>query len=113
MKLVSKNKSKTINIIETCIAVDYPDGDKDIWGAVIRLNGRYPLKGYTVNEKCKELVYFLKGSGKLVLENKIISVKKGDQLVIEPGEKFYWEGKMEMFMPCAPAWYPEQHKVVE
>jgi len=33
--------------------------------------------------------------------------------LIEPGEKYYWEGKMTMFMPCVPAWYAEQHKEVE
>ena len=113
MKFTPKVKSKTNKVTKTCMAVEYPGGDKDIWGAVIKLNGRYPLRGSTINEKCKELVYFLSGKGKAVINGKTINVKQGDQLVIEPGEKFYWEGKMTMFMPCTPAWYPEQHKEVE
>jgi len=113
MKFVPKVKSKKIEVTDTCTAIEYPKGDKDIWGSVIKLNGRYPLKGFTVNQKCKELVYFISGKGKLVVDNKTIYVKKGDQVVINPGEKFYWEGKFVMFMPCAPAWYSEQHKEVE
>ena len=91
MKFVSK-KSNSIKVAENCNAIEYPNGDKDIWGAIIKLNGRYPLKDHTVNQKCKELVYFLSGKGKLVVNNKTIFVKKGDQVVIEPGGKFYWEG---------------------
>lgn len=113
MRFTSLSDSKTNKVTETCVAIEYPNGDKDLWGAVIKLNGRYPLKGYTVNLKCKELVYFLDGKGKVYINNKIIDVSKGDQVVIEPGEKFYWEGKLTMFMPCTPAWYPEQHKEVK
>lgn len=113
MKITRKRETKTNHVTKSCTAVEYPEGDKDIWGTVIKLNGRYPEKGRTVNEKCKELTYFLEGKGKLVVEDKVINVEKGDQVVIEPGERFYWEGKLTMFMPCTPAWYPEQHKVVE
>ena len=112
MKKISLEDSKSIKVTRQCTAVEYPNGDRDIWGSIIELNGRYPTKGRTVNLKCKELVYFISGEGKLVVEGKTIMVKKGDQVVINPGEKFYWEGKLVMFMPCTPAWYPEQHKEV-
>jgi mannose-6-phosphate isomerase-like protein (cupin superfamily) len=90
-----------------------PPGDKDINGAVIELNGRYPDKGSVVNLKCKELAYVIKGSGKLVVEDKEIKLNEGDLVLIEPGEKYYWEGRMTMFMPCSPAWYPKQHMEVK
>lgn len=39
---------------------------------------------------------------------------KGDAVLIEPGEVFYWQGdQLEMLMPCSPAFYPEQHKEVD
>ena len=113
MKLTTEKETKKFQVTSTCTAIEYPNGDKDIWGAIIKLNGRYPLTGYTVNEKCKELVYFISGQGKLVVGDQEIQVKKGDQVVINPGEKFYWDGELVMFMPCAPAWYAEQHKEVK
>lgn len=113
MKFTSESQTKKYVVTSTCSAIEYPNGDKDIWGAVIELHGRYPLDGYTVNEKCKELVYFIEGQGKLVVADKEITVKKGDQVVIDPGEKFYWEGNLIMFMSCTPAWYAEQHREVK
>lgn len=112
MKFVSLEKSKNIKVGKSCSAREYPHGDKDIWGAVIKVNGRYPEKGVTVNLVCKELVYILNGNGKLVVNGKVTKVKKGDQMVIDKGEKFFWEGKLTMFMPCAPTWYAQQHKTI-
>jgi hypothetical protein len=37
----------------------------------------------------------------------------GDLVLIEPGEKYFWEGNMDLFIPCSPAWYPEQHKLID
>ncbi len=87
--------------------------DKDINGAVIELNGRYPHEGRMMNEKCKEMAYVIKGFGKVVVENNEIQLKEGDLILIEPGEKFFWEGIMTLFMSCTPAWSPEQYKQVE
>jgi mannose-6-phosphate isomerase-like protein (cupin superfamily) len=65
------------------------------------------------NEKCTEIGYVIEGSGKLVIEGEEILFQEGDQLLLKPGQRYYWEAKATMFMPCAPAWYPEQHKEVE
>jgi mannose-6-phosphate isomerase-like protein (cupin superfamily) len=113
MKVIYKNQTKIFKNSEVCTAIEYPMGDKDINGAVIELSGRYPDKGRTVNERCKEMAYVIKGLGKVVVEGKEVQLNEGDLVLIEPGEKFFWEGKMTLFMPCTPAWYPEQHKEVE
>jgi mannose-6-phosphate isomerase-like protein (cupin superfamily) len=112
MKAVYKNQSHEFRNSLVCTAIEYPLGDKDINGAVIKLKGRYPDKGRVVNLKCKELAYVIKGAGRVVVEGKEIQLHQGDLVLIEPGEKYYWEGEMELFMPCAPAWYPEQHKEI-
>ncbi len=39
MKFISKNQTKTFKNSDTCTAIEYPLGDKDINGAVIELNG--------------------------------------------------------------------------
>ncbi len=87
--------------------------DKDINGAVIKLSGRYPDKGRAVNLICKEMAYIIKGFGRIVVEGEEMKLEEGDLVLIDKGEKFFWEGNMKIFMPCVPAWHPEQHKEVE
>lgn len=113
MKKVSKNQTNEHKNSEVCLAVEYPLGDKDINVAIIKLNGRYPDEGRVVNSKCKETAFIIKGSGKLFVEGRETEVSQGDVVLIEPGERYYWEGNIEMFVPCTPAWYPEQHKQVK
>lgn len=112
MKVIKKNQTKEFKNSDKCIAIEYPLGDKDINGAVIKLSGRYPDKGRVVNAKCKEMAYVIKGSGEIVVEGKRVKISQGDLVLIEPNEKYYWKGKLMLFVPCVPAWYPEQHKEV-
>lgn len=112
MKITRKEETKKIKNSEACIAIEYSMDDKDINGAVIELNGRYPDEGRTMNKKCKEMAYVIKGFGRVFVEDQEIQLKEGDLILIEPGEKFFWEGVMTLFMPCTPAWSPDQHKQV-
>jgi len=98
---------------EACIVIEYPLGFKDIDGAVGILSGRYPEKGRATNSKCKELVYVMAGSGKLVVNDETLDLKEGDLVCIEPGEKYYFDAHMTIFMPCVPAWTENQYKVSE
>lgn len=113
MKIVKKEESQSFKNGEACIAYEYAMGDEDINGAVVEITGRYPEKGRTVNTKCKELGYVIKGEGRVVVEDKEIALKEGDLVLIEPNERFYWEGVMTVFVPCAPAWNHEQYKEVD
>jgi mannose-6-phosphate isomerase-like protein (cupin superfamily) len=113
MKVVYKNQTKKFKNSEFCTAIEYPLGDRDINGAVIELNGRYPSKGRVVNLRCKELAYMISGSGKVVVEEKEINLQEGDLVLIEPRERYFWDGNMTIFMPCAPAWCPDQYKKVK
>lgn len=113
MKIIRKNQTKKFQNSNTCTAIEYPMEDKDINGAIIELSGRYPEKGRVVNMKCKEIAYVIEGSGKVVVEGEEITLNEGDLVLIEPEEKYFWEGNLKMFVPCTPAWYPEQHKEIE
>lgn len=113
MKIIHKDQTNEFKNSDVCNGIEYPLGDKDINGAVVTVSGRYPDTGRVVNEKCKELGYVISGSGKIVIEGEEIILNEGDLVLIEPGEKYYWDGNMTMFMPCVPAWYREQHKTVE
>jgi mannose-6-phosphate isomerase-like protein (cupin superfamily) len=113
MKVLSKDQAHTFQNSTYCIAYEYPLGDTDINGAVIELRGRYPEKGRTVNEICKEIAYVVKGKGKVTIDDVVSEISEGSVVLIHPGEKFFWEGDLVMFMPCTPAWYPQQHKEVD
>jgi mannose-6-phosphate isomerase-like protein (cupin superfamily) len=112
VKLIHNNQTIKRKNNDFCWATEYPLHCKDIDGCIIELSGRYPSEGRVFNEKCKELFFVLDGKGKLSIEGKDISIKKGDLALIEVGEKYYWEGKLKMFVTCSPAWYPEQHKTI-
>lgn len=113
MKIIKKDQTKKYKNSDVCVITEYPLQDKEINGAVIKLNGKYPDTGQVVNLKCKELAYVIKGSGKVVVDGLEVAINEGDLVLIEAGEKYYWEGNLEMFAPCIPAWYPEQHKEVK
>lgn len=109
MKMVKYKERREIKNSDNCIVYEYRLNDKDINGAMAKITGRYPDRGYVINRKCKELVYVMKGKGKLVSKTRILKFKEGDMLLIPPKEAYYWEGNMTILMPCTPAWYPEQH----
>lgn len=113
MKLVLKSQTETHKNSESCTAIEYPMGDEDINGAVVKLDGRYPTKGRVMNVKCKELCYVIEGSGKVVVNGQETILHQGDSILIEPGEAYFWDGQLTMFVPSSPAWYPGQHKEVE
>jgi mannose-6-phosphate isomerase-like protein (cupin superfamily) len=113
MKIIHKEQTKKVSNSENCIVFEYSLGDKDINGSIVELTGRYPSNGRVVNLKCKELCYIIKGSGKIVIENQEFVLHEGDLVSIDPGEKFFWDGNLIMFVSCAPAWHSEQHKEVD
>src|SRR5688572_7333041 len=110
MKIVKKSEATVFENSKTCTVYEYDIHDKNINGAVAELNGRYPESGWVVNEMCKEMVYVIKGNGKIVFEDKEVMFNDGDVFIINPKEKYYWDAVATIFMPCTPAWYPEQHK---
>ena len=77
------------------------------------LSGRFPDEGYCVNEECKELIYVIEGNGTLNKKDEKIEFSKGDIVLIDKGELYYWDAHCTIAMPCTPAWYPEQHKYVK
>jgi mannose-6-phosphate isomerase-like protein (cupin superfamily) len=112
MRICKKNETKIFKNGNNCIAIEYPLGGEDMNGAVIKLDGRYPDKGCLINTQCKEMVYIMKGDGKIFIDGKEIILHVGDLIMIDPMNKYYWEGNMEMFVSCTPAWTPEQREVI-
>jgi len=113
MKIASKDQTTKFKNGDTCIAHEYPLKDKDLDTAVVEVIGKYPVNGLATNTVCKELAYVLKGSGKIFIEDKEYVLEQGTEVLIEPNEKYSWEGNFTLIISCAPAWYPEQHKLID
>lgn len=97
---------------EKCKTLEYSFQDSDIDLGIATITGRFPDKGYCYNEISKELIYVLEGTGKIVFETKEIPFKKGDAILIDQLEKYYWESNYCLIsMSCTPAWSEEQHKM--
>lgn len=94
-----------------CIATEYDfKNENDFNIAGIELNGRYPEKGHALNTVSKELIYVKNGNGVLVSNGQSMTLKPGDAALIQPNEKYYIKGMLELIISSAPAWHPEQHQ---
>lgn len=98
---------------ETCENLIYEIDDKDINFSIAKINGKYPETGYCVNEKVKELLYIMEGTGKLIKKDEVLEFKAGDVILVEKGGAYRWDANCKVVIPCTPAWYPEQHKLIE
>ena len=112
MKKITLSQTTEFKNSDVCIATEYPFGDKQIDLSTAVINGKYPKSGYCVNLKVKEMIYVISGKGKLYKENETISFEAGDAILIEKGEKYYWDAHCKIAMSCTPAWYPKQHILV-
>jgi len=107
--IIKKSERKKHINSPICTAYEYDTGDKDINIAFIEISGRYPDKGRVMNKVCKEIVFVVKGKGKVVIDGKELLISEGDALFIQPNQKYYFDGKLEITASCHPTWYPEQH----
>ena len=113
MQIITRSQATPFSNSSTCKGLEFAFGDKDLNVALVTVNGRYPAEGHLINEVCKEIAYVVSGTGKVGVHDQIHELGVGDAVLIQPGERFYWEGDdLQMLMPCSPAFYPEQHKEV-
>lgn len=112
MIIVQSSKTSKVQATTTATIQEFSMDEIAISGAVAWINGRYPVKGYAVNEKSKELVYIISGKGKIITKDKEEKFNQGDVIFIENQELFAWEGDFTMFMTTAPKFDPKQHKIV-
>ncbi len=109
MKLLKRSETITISNSPKCIVTEFPLNDSDANLAVAHITDRYPITGFVVNTESKEFVYVISGSGIVGLESGEVELSKGDSLVLDKNEKFFWKGNLEIMTICLPPWKPEQH----
>ena len=114
MKVIKYDNALKGKNSEKCKTLEYSFMDKDIDLGIATITGRYPDNGYCVNLISKELIYVIEGNGTLNFESKKIGFSKGDSILIEPNEKYYYDTEYcKISMSCTPAWSMEQHKLVK
>jgi mannose-6-phosphate isomerase-like protein (cupin superfamily) len=113
MEIVRSGETIELQNARTCTVFEYPTNDPDANVARIWLNGRYPIRGASVNREVKEVVYVESGEGEVTVEGDTTALAAGDVIVLDKGESMCWEGKMVLIIFCSPAWYPDQYEVRE
>ncbi|HEV2613598.1 MAG TPA: cupin domain-containing protein [Gammaproteobacteria bacterium] len=113
MKLSKKHQSVEKTNSSACKVTEHPLINGMFNVAVATISGRYPEERRVINHECAELGYVLEGQGKIVINDEVHLLNTGDVVMIEPGEKYYWEGNMQLFLSCRPAWTKEQHQIVD
>jgi len=110
MKKIERKEAEEFQHGETCTVSEYSLGEEMIDAAIVKINGRYPDEGWVMNRISKEVAFVVNGQGKLVSEGGEEYLGKGDVALIESEEKFFWEGEMEIFIACTPAWKYSQYE---
>ena len=112
MEYLKKEQSQTFEN-GNVIAHEYTTKNKNINIALVEIKGRHPQEDWLINEKCTELTYIVDGSATLTTETESIFLEKGDVAILNPNEKYFWNGNCTLLIPCTPAWSPEQNKNVK
>jgi mannose-6-phosphate isomerase-like protein (cupin superfamily) len=113
MKISFKHQAIESKNNEACMVIKHDFNDDTISCALVKISGRYPEIGRVTNLKCKEIIYVQSGNGKVVVNEKEYLLNAGDSVLIEAGEKLYWEGNMELFVACQPAFNSNQKQMVD
>jgi len=109
MQIVKYIECNKVSPAASTVIWEYPTNDVEISGAVAEIHGRYPEKGFAMNEKSKEIAFVLSGSGKIHTPTSAQDIDLGDEIFIDKGEQFAWSGGMTIFMSTAPKFAAKQH----
>lgn len=107
-----KATKKSYSIPGGVCTVFSPDRNSVQSIAVVEQDGRYPEKGFSINSKCTETIFVLKGKFKVTYGDKKFILKSEDVFYIEPGYKYSISGKGVNLVAVTPAWDKSQNTIV-
>lgn len=114
MEIIRKEETEKHSNSKVCKTKEYSFNDKDIDLGIATIKGRYPENGFCINKISKELVYIDEGKGKIIFKDKEIVFKKGDSILIDKNEKYYWEtDNCKALLISTPAWNIDQYEIVD
>lgn len=81
---------------------------------ISEINGRYPEKGFDIDEEVEASWYVEEGEADIWIGGEVQHVEKGDMVYVPKAEKYWIDGKnLRLVVASSPVWYPEQHKHIE
>lgn len=90
-------------------AWEYEFADLAMNVARIKVTGRYPETGFTSNTEVESLVHIIGGQGVLgVQDGKFLELAEHDQIYLAKGDKYFFEGDLELLYASTPKWTPMQ-----
>ena len=94
---------------EGITSFEYSTSSEHMNMALIRVNGRHPAEGYISNDASDSLVQVVQGRGVLGMgDGAELPIVNGDQVHLEVGDIYYFEGNMQLVYAASPPWTPEQ-----
>ena len=113
MQHIPKSSARRIPISHEFTIFEYGSlGTSVANGSVAEINGRYPIQGWGRNLESDEIVYVVSCSGDLEMPESVVTLRAGDVAFVPKGQKIAWRGdNLVVFIPCVPAWRPEQHEL--
>ena len=111
--IIKKSERKKHANAPSCIAYEYEHGDEDIDIAFIEINGRYPEKGRVVSKISKEIIFISKGNGKIEIDGESFTLNEGDTVLIQPNQKYFFEGELNLVFCCHPSWNPKNYEYTD
>lgn len=77
MKIIKYQDAMRDANSDKCKTLEYSFNDKNLDLGIATITGRYPERGYCVNELSQELIYVVEGSGNLCFENGKVAFSGG------------------------------------
>jgi mannose-6-phosphate isomerase-like protein (cupin superfamily) len=112
--LVKKAEAKKVSNSEKCTVWEYDMHNQNFNVATAYIDGRFPDEGRVVNLEVEEIYYVQSGLASIHSEKGDCEIEAGDMYLFEKGEKFWVDAKeLSLVVTCAPAFRPEQHKLVD
>jgi hypothetical protein len=106
--LINKSKSEG-NLFKEVLEYNSSNQFDSVDIAYTKVNGTYPSKGLSGNDKVTMLYYILSGSAEITLEiGESFFMEKADVFILPPKTFYKISGDFEALMICSPAWYESQ-----
>jgi hypothetical protein len=82
--------------------------------APISIRGRYPESGYTSNRVSDSIVHVTSGNGLITLnDGTVVELVANDQMHLEVGDAYYFEGELDIIYAASPSWTPQQTEHID
>ncbi|XLQ19739.1 MAG: cupin domain-containing protein [Candidatus Moraniibacteriota bacterium] len=112
--LVKKTDAKQVSNSDKCTVWEYDTQTENFNVATAYIDGRFPDEKRVVNLELEEIYYVRSGSAVIHSEKGDFNIEKGDVYFFEKKEKFWLDAdELSLVITCAPAFDPEQHKIVD